>query len=146
MKKLLFLTVIALLAVQTVSADDVVTRDESKLPAKAKTFLTKYFTDSSISYIKIDKEFMQGKTYEVVMTDGVDIDFDSKGEWTEIDFKRKEVPAVLIPKYAKDYVATNFSGKFITKIERDKKGLEVELNDDLSVKFDKKGNFVRLDD
>ena len=34
----------------------------------------------------------------------------------------------------------------ITKIERDRKGYEVELNTDLTFKFDKNGKFRKADD
>lgn len=146
MKKLFLFSVIALLAVQVTYATDVVTKDESKLPVPAKTFLNQHFSDAKISYIKIENEFPLGKKYEVVLTNGVEIDFDNKGEWKDIDCKRDEVPAALIPSYASNYVAANFVGEFITKIEKDRHGIEVELNNDLSIKFDNKGNFKRLDD
>lgn len=147
MKKIFLLSVIALIcSVQMACADDVVTRDETKLPEAARTFITQHFSDAKISYIKIDSEFLKGKKYEVVLTNGTEIDFNSNGEWKEVDSKRNEIPAALIPAYAKDYIANNFSNQYITKIEKDHKGLEVELTNDLTVKFDKNGNFRKLDD
>lgn len=146
MKKFLFIMVAALMAVQFVSAKDVVTKDEMKLPLQARNFINQHFTNPQISYIKIDSDLFEGKKYEAVLTNGIEIEFDSKGEWTDVDCKKGEVPAGIIPGYVKEYMKTGFSGNFITQIERDRKGTEVELNNDLSLKFDKKGNFRRLDD
>lgn len=146
MKKFLSIVVVALLAIQFVSAGDVVTKDAMQLPLTARNFINQYFSEPQVSYIKIDNEFLKGKKYEAVLTNGVEIDFDSKGEWYEIDCKRAAVPSSLVPEYVKTYVDANFNGQFITQIERDRQGIEVELNNDLSLKFDKKGNLRELDD
>ena len=36
--------------------------------------------------------------------------------------------------------------KGVTKVERDRKGYEIELSTGLSFKFDKKGKFIKADD
>ena len=47
---------------------------------------------------------------------------------------------------ANDYLKmNNFTNEFVTKIERDRKGYEVELNTDVSFKFDKQGKFRKAD-
>ena len=38
------------------------------------------------------------------------------------------------------------STKYVTKVERDRKGYEVELSTGVSFKFDKKGKFLKADD
>ena len=44
------------------------------------------------------------------------------------------------------YIKANFPNEIITKIERKSTGIEVELANDFSLKFNKKGQFVSLDD
>jgi hypothetical protein len=66
--------------------------------------------------------------------------------WTEVDCKKGAVPAALIPVSIKDYVKKNFPNEIITKIERKGTGIEVELANDFSLKFNKKGQFVSMDD
>lgn len=146
MKKILSMMVMAFLAIQFAVAGEVVTKDEMQLPLAARNFISQHFTKPQVSYIKIDSEFLKGKKYEAVLTNGVEIDFDSKGEWTEVDCKKGTVPASIVPGYIKEYVAANFAGNTIQQIERNRHGVEVELNNDLSLKFDKNGNFRRLDD
>lgn len=146
MKKNLFVLVVAMATLQFVQAREVITPDEQKLPAKARSFITQHFPQAKVSYVKIENELFKGKKYEVVLTNGVEIDFSNKGEWTEVDCKREQVPAEVIPATVKKYVDSNFSSNFITQIEQNKLGIEVELNNDLSIEFDRKGNFKRLDD
>ena len=88
---------------------------------------------------------MKGKTYDVLLTDRTELEFDSKGNWTEIDCQKRAVPSELIPASVKQYVETNFPREIITKIER-KGGIEVELSNDFSLKFNKKGKFISMDD
>ena len=52
----------------------------------------------------------------------------------------------LIPASVKEYVKMNFPQEIITKIERGRSGVEVELANDYSLKFNKKGQFVSMDD
>jgi len=146
MKKFLSIVVMALLAIQFVAAREVVTKDEMQLPLAARNFINQHFTQPQISYIKIESELLKGKKYEVVLTNGTELDFDSKGEWTEVDCKRSAVPASIIPGYVKEYVGQNFKDNIITQMDRDRRGIEVELNNDLSLKFDKSGKLYKLDD
>ena len=56
------------------------------------------------------------------------------------------VPEALTPVSVKEYVKTNFPQEVITKIERRRSGVEVELANDYSLKFNSKGKFVGMDD
>lgn len=145
MKKILSILVLAFVAVQFTFAGDVITKDAKQLPLVARNFINQYFTKPQISYIKIDNEFLS-KNYEVILTDRTEIDFDKKGNWKEVDCKKKAVPAALIPAYVTDYVNSIFPQQIITKIERDGNYLEVELANDSSLKFNKKGELVEMDD
>ena len=145
LKKVLSILVLAIVAVQFAFAGDVITKDVKELPLTARNFINQYFSKPQISYIKIDSEFLS-KKYEVTLTDRTEIDFDKKGNWMEVDCKKNAVPAALIPASVKDYVKANFPNEIITKIERKSTGIEVELANDFSLKFNKKGQFVSLDD
>ena len=146
MKKVLSILVLALVAVQFAFAGDVITQDAKQLPLTARNFINQHFTKPQISYIKIENEFLQNKKYEVLLADRTEIDFDSKGNWIEVDCKKQAVPTSLIPAHVKVYVKTNFPNEVITKIERKRRGVEVELGNDLSLEFNKKGQLVDMDD
>lgn len=146
MKKVLSILVLALVAVQFAFAGDVVTQDANQLPLAARNFINKYFSTPQISHIKIERNMLQSKNYEVLLTDRTEIDFDSNGNWTEVDCKKAAVPMALIPVMVRDYVQTNYPKDIITKIERRRNGVEVELSNDYSLKFNNRGQFVSLDD
>lgn len=146
MKKIVAMVVMALFAVQAAMADDVVTRDVNKLPAPAREVIAKYFPQAKVSYIKIDKDLFKSPIYEATLTNGTEIEFGSKGEWLEVDCKKETVPAYFISNEISRYIGTNFAGHSIVQISRDRKGYDVELSNGLEVKFDRNGNFLRLDD
>ena len=140
MKKILSLLVLAIVAVQFSWAADVITKDMNQLPLPARNFIN--------PHIKIDKEMLEATKYEVLLTDGTEIEFDSKGNWEEVSARKGQViPASIVPNFAVDYLkAHNFAAEGVTKVERDRKGYEVELSTGVSFKFDKKGKFVKADD
>ena len=146
MKKIVAMFIMAIMALQVAFAGDVVTRDVSKLPAEARTTISKHFPDAKISFIKIEKDFFQSANYEATLTNGVEVDFNSKGEWLEVDCKKGTVPAAFIPAKVSSYVKSNFPNEQIRKIERGRKGYEVKLSNGLEVKFDPYGGFLKLDD
>lgn len=146
MKKVVSILLLAFAAIQFVFAGDVITKDAKRLPAEARNFISRYFSKSPISHIKIESEILQGKTYEVLLTDRTVIEFDKKGKWVEVDCKRNPVPAVLVPVFAREYVKANFPNTVINKVERKHGGIEVELSNDYSLKFNKKGELVDIDD
>ena len=50
-----------------------------------------------------------------------------------------------LPLPARNFINRHFT-KPVTKVERDRKGYEVELSTGVSFKFDKKGKFLKADD
>lgn len=146
MKKVLSILVLALVAVQFAFAGDVITQDAKQLPLTARNFINRYFSKPQISHIKIESEILQNKKYEVLLADRTEIDFDKKGNWLEVDCKKSTVPEALVPETVKEYVKAHFPREVITKIERERSGIEIELSNDYSLKFNKKGQLVSMDD
>lgn len=146
MKKFVAMFIMAMLTAQVAIAGDVVTKDVNSIPASARETIKKHFPESKISYIKIDKDLFESTTYQAVLTDGSEIDFNSKGEWMDVDCKKGAVPVAFIPAPVGQYVKANFDGSFIVKIERERQFYKVELNNDLDLVFDKAGTFLRMDD
>lgn len=146
MKKILSLLVLAVVAVQFAFAGDVITKDVMQLPLQARNFMKQYFPNPTISHIKIESEVLEAKKYDVQLADGTEIDFDSKGNWMQVDCKKAAVPAALVPAFVKEYMKANgFHSELVTQIERDRAGYEVDLNTGLSLKFSKKGKFRKAD-
>ena len=116
-----------------------------KLPSAAQSFIQEHFSGNAVSYVKKDSEFARS-TYEVVFQDGTEVEFDAKGQWDNIDCRRTAVPAALIPAAIAEYVQNSFPGQIIVKIDKERFGFEIELLNDLELKFDKTGKMIRVDD
>ena len=140
MKKLLTVVLGLFLAFQVSNAQGTV----QQLPANAQEFIANQFPNSSISNVKVDKDDAKSK-YEVKLADGIEIDFNKKGDWTEIDCKNLIVPASLVPAAVAQYVQQQYADASIVKIERDRRGYEVKLSTGLELKFDSNGKFIKID-
>ncbi len=138
--KLFILTLVCLLLSATAKADDrPITVDQ--LPAAAKTFIKKHFSQEQVVEAELEKNF-RGTKYDVKFSSGAEVDFNAKGTWISVDCERSGVPAAIIPAAIKNYVNTKYKGQQINKIERQSYGYEVELSNDLELKFNKKGKFI----
>ena len=136
MRKILFLMAMLVCSFQFAMAGDVVTRDVNKLPVAAR----------KVAYIKIEKDLFQTTSYDVKLADGIELEFNSKGEWLEIDCKNKSVPSTFIPQAISKYMKANYNGHKTVKIERNRKGYELTLENGLEVDFDQFGGFLKLSD
>jgi len=145
MKKIVTTFLLLVMAVIPLMARDEVTTNVNVLPAAAQTMLKKYFPRTKVNHIKIDKKTFGGKEYDVVLTNGTEVEFDSEGNWKEVDCGINQVPDGLILKSILNYVKTNFKGAKIVGIEVEKNKYELKLSNGLEAEFDRAGNFRRVD-
>lgn len=139
----LLLTVISFVAISyTAMADQPISREQ--LPAAAQRTLDDYFTDNRIQRVMKDTD-VANVSYEVVFADGSKVEFDRKGQWTEIKNQRNSVPAHFIPVGIRNYLKKNYPNERVVEIERDKRTFEVELRNGTSLKFNKKGTLIDID-
>ena len=106
------------------------------LPPEAKSTIENHFP--GIDVIRVETDHDDGKiTYDVTLSNGIEIEFDSDGRWTDIDGNRAtSLPDGLIPAQILEYVNQNFAGAKITGIDRRYRGYEVELDNGVELKFD----------
>lgn len=144
-KSVLFFVALVCMMMQSVSsfADDRVIPVE-QLPAQAKTFIQNTFPGQTISYATIDRGVR--KTYEVHLDNGIEVEFDKNGTWDKVVCKFSAVPQNLVPAAIANYVKTHFPGTQIVKIDKERYGYEIELSNDLELKFNKKGVLMNIDD
>ena len=116
----------------------------NELPAKAQTVLTTHFSGQKVTMATLESEIID-KSYNVVLQNGTKLEFDRKGNLTEVDCKQETVPAKLIPQAIKNYVQTNYSGQNIKKMEIDKNEHEIELSNGLDITFNKHFKVIDID-
>lgn len=144
MKKLTAILTFVFALYATVCCADKTPVGEAQLPAAARQFIKKHFPDKKVALAKIDTEFAR-KSYEVVFADGDYIEFDSKGNWEEIDCKTSPVPAAVIPAAIASYVKDNYPDATIRKIEKERREYEVRLSNRVELTFDLKFRLVDID-
>lgn len=145
MKKILFvLAAIFTLGISNVQADNDKLVNKSDLPAQAQQFLNDHFAGVSLTYAKLERDFLE-RSYEVVLTDGTKLEFTLKGQWKEVDCRYGEVPANIIPQQIRDYVAKNYPGVKVLKIERDRNDYDLKLSNRYELTFDKNFNIIDID-
>lgn len=144
MKKLLCSLVALLLCFTTSWAEEKVI-DQNMLPKAAQSFIKDYYSQDKVSIVTVEKSAFD-KDYKVILTSGVKIEFDGSGNWSEIECKRNsQVPLAVIPSYVLSYVKDKFPNSKVQKIEKSKKYVEVELNNNIELKFNSKGKLVEFD-
>ena len=108
-------------------------------------FVEQYFPQANILMVNAEWD-----EYEVRLSDGTQLEFNRGSEWKKIDCEHSSiyttVPTELIPDRISSYVNTNFAGQSITKIEKKRRGWDVELNSELEIKFNKNFVVTKIDD
>lgn len=149
MKKIKNLFTVAMVLVaglftqSSMASDTLISKQQ--LPQKALTFINTYFKGKEVSYVAEDKELFS-TSYKVRFVDRIEIEFDGKGEWEEVDGNKTAIPTGFINANILSYVKQNFAGVSITKIEKSFRKYEVKLSNNLELEFTKEGKFSRIDD
>lgn len=114
---------------------------QSDLPSQATNYIQEHFSDTSIKNSKMD-----GNEWDVYLDNGTKLEFTTKGAIKEIEGNGNPIPSSVLPKKSVTYLNNNYSGINIKEIEFERSKIEVDLENGLELEFDKKGNFLRIDD
>ncbi|MBQ8470975.1 MAG: PepSY-like domain-containing protein [Alistipes sp.] len=145
MKKILWSCVLLLSVALPALADHYRSIELKALPRAAKEFLERHFDADQISYVATDRALFD-RNYKVLFADGATIEFDKHGAWIEIDTPRGALPSAVVPAKMLDAVESRFEGSPIRKIERNRRGYEVELGNGIELTFDQQYRLVDVDD
>lgn len=146
MKKVLIMLAIVFGVTISAQARDTYSRNVEDLPKAAQSVIAKNFK-ANVSLIKIDKTLGRVDDYEVILTDGSEVEFDSKGNWKKVETaNNKSVPSAFIVSGIYTYVSKNYKKAKIVGIERERNRYDVELSNGIDLIFDLQGNFLRFDD
>ncbi len=141
----ILLSVLMLFAGLQASSAQKKTISENNLPVQSQEFIATYFKGTKI--LQVEAETILGivKAYNVVLDNGMVVEFTKKGDWTEVKGKGKEIPAAIVPQKIRTYVSKEFSKTFIKNIEKKGKGYSVEISNGLELEFSLSGDFKRID-
>lgn len=145
MKKIGLIGMCLMISAASLFAKDKVTKDASVLPANSKEFLNRHFHGVQISHIKVEEGLLKTDSYDVILTNGVNVEFTGSGNWKEVEGKNIAVPAEIVPATIRKYVQTNYPGKIIVSIEKDRREYDIKLDNGIDLDFDLNGNFKKID-
>ena len=144
MKKLLFSIVCLCLFNVSVFADDDKPTTVAQMPQAAQQFISKYFSGKKVSLAKVDNGILD-KSYDVIFTNGDKVEFDRKGNWTDVDCKYSVVPVGIVPAEIVKSVKSKYPDAKIIKIERDNRHYDVDLSNGWELKYNKQFKLVDIE-
>ncbi len=116
-----------------------------QLPDAARKFIHEHFADAKLTLATVDKEVFE-TTYDVIFTDGTQIEFNSRGEWKDIECRGRFVPEKVMMTEIVDFLRQQHPDARVKEIERNKNGFEINLDNRMELAFDTRGNFRGYDD
>ena len=147
MKKRISLLLVGLFCLSSIALADSERRiNIERLPPMAKSLVFECFNEDEILIVKQEKDDNKC-SYEVLLRDGTKMEFNRRGELVEVENEKAGVPFQLIPRKIRNYVLRRFSEDvFILEYERDRKGYEIKLSNDLEIEFDNQFRVREIDD
>lgn len=149
MKKfLLGLSLLLAIAITAISCSKDNDGNEIVLPGKANTFITAKFKTAKVVKVSKVNDNLTKKEFEVILDNGIKIEFDKDGNWVEIEAVEDDqsIPSEFVPEKILAYLAINYPGLGVNSIEIEDDGYEIELTDGTDLDFDLQGNFVKVDE
>jgi non-canonical (house-cleaning) NTP pyrophosphatase len=131
-------------SVFTASADNNKPIAFEQLPQQAQQFVKTHFADVKVTLSTVESGLIE-KTYDVALNNGTKLEFDRKGQWTEVVCPTTYVPNKVLPNEIKAYLETTFPQSKVTKIEREDGRHEVTLENGTEVTFNKKFQVTDVD-
>lgn len=125
----LFFLVLSLNATIIVSAEN--------LPQISKEFLQKHFK-APIALVQKDE-----KNYEVYLSDGTELEFDSTGAWKEIESGQNALSYDLLPPHIAAVMRGEFESTTMKELERKINYYKIKLQNGFKVLIDFNGTILR---
>ena len=130
------------LALLLASCSDEIMNDDEK-PKEIIEYVSSHFP--SLEILQIIKDFDGlSFTYEVIIEENYYIEFSKKFKVLEVSGIKK-LPDSVIPAKILNYVTENYPDNYIKSWELDDKNQQVELDNDVELIFNKRGDFLKID-
>jgi hypothetical protein len=145
MKNILSLFIIFGLGLAAPAGDRVA--DAAALPEAATKYIAQHFPNETIQRVMVDDDDNRehDSKYEVVLGNRVELEFNPKGVWLEVDGGAVPLPENVLPAPILEYLKKNYPDQPATKISVERRGYEVKLLNRVELEFNKDGRFLRID-
>lgn len=129
------------IALNVQAQDQILTPEQT--PKEINAYIQKYFPENAIKKVKKDIDGSKVE-YEVKLSQRVELEFDESLKIKKVESKMA-LPKGIVSSAIQDYVLKNYPNMQIVQWERKLNGQEIELNNDIELYFDDKGNFIQED-
>lgn len=146
MKKALLILATLLINAFALHAEDahrIITFEE--LPVKAQEFVTTHFSGQTIRFVRIEIEVTKTE-YTVRFENGMEIEFNSNGDWDEVESHAECLPTGFLNDNILNYLTQNYPNCCVHEISKGRHKFEIELDTGIELIFNKNGEFLRYDD
>lgn len=138
MKKVL-LPLLVLSVLSSVAFADSRRSSYNDLPSAAKKFLSSYF-----GKVKVDRVEKDRDSYEVRLSNGVEIEFERNGQWEKVEARRGGfIPTGFIPRAVLSSIKKEYPRANIVKIEKERGGYDIELDNRMDLEVSSNGRIVK---
>lgn len=117
----------------------------ANLPENVQEEVKKHFTEDQIQFITAKKGMGKKFTYTFTCIDNTKFIYDHKAQLRYIA-EELGVEVQFLPESIWEYVNTTMPNAIITSYKRETGCQKVELNDKMTLVFNPKGKFIRIDD
>lgn len=128
--------IVLVLLTNMLIADDVGI-DPNELPESVFVFIEQFFPKTKIILAEMDR-----KKYEIVLENGVEIEFYINGEFKEIEGNYVQVPKDILPEIVFNTIEKTYPNSIITKIKKKWNVYEVKLNNLIYLYIDFNGQLL----
>ena len=112
------------------------------LPEMVKASVLKNYSDTLVQYVTWQRALGKDQ-YDFLMADGTKMQYYENGQLHKIK-SPAGVPDALVPEPILNYVRATFPYALITEYKNDPWSQEVELNNDMTLVFNRRGDFLRI--
>ena len=116
-----------------------------QLPKAAQKFVKANFSGVNVLAATKDDDLIAPE-YEVILDNGVRLDFKNDGSLEKIKSSQAGVPAAIIPVKIREYITKHYPGVIYREYEVDKTGYDVKLSNGLELRFNTSFHLVDIDD
>lgn len=113
----------------------------TELPEQSRNFLETNFNGFQVNRATKDVSSFD-EYYEIFVNNGITIDFNRIGEWTEVDGNGLSIPTSFIDEEIVSYINTNYPTFPIENIDKKPYGYEVDLINNTELRFNTSGKLI----
>lgn len=120
-----------------------------ELPRESSDFINEHFSSERVEEVDVDDSWYNlsdSETYEVRFANGIELDFNSEGEITEIESEDGQpIPMSVLPDYIREKVEKKHPNANVVNWEKDDKTHEIELDNGEEMEIDRDKKMKKKD-